>query len=66
MCAFCELSLMKNLKGTDAVLKLFSTSTVFAFLAVTVEFDAGLFDLIARQFRFLPPLNRSCTESQLH
>ena len=31
MCAVCELSWMKNLKGKDAVLKLFSKSTVFAF-----------------------------------
>ena len=35
-------------------------------LAVTVEFDAGQVDLIALQFRFLPPLNRSFTKTQLH
>ena len=28
---------------------------------MTVEFDAGQVDLIALQFRFLPPLNRRCT-----
>ena len=35
-------------------------------LAVTVEFHAGLVDLIAIQFRFLPPLNRSCIKTQLY
>ena len=46
---------MENLKGKDAVLKLFPDSRQVLFslsLAVTVEFDAGLFDLIARQFLF--------------
>ena len=28
-----------------------------------MEFDAGLVDLIALQFRFLPPLNQSCTKT---
>ena len=34
---------------------------------MTVEFDPGQVDLIALQFRFIPPLNmnRSCTETQL-
>ena len=58
---------MKNLKRKDAVLKLFSRQVLFSLsLAVTVEFDAVKIDLIALQFLFLPPLNRSCTKIQLH
>ena len=33
---------------------------------MTVKFDAGYVDLIALQFRFLSPMNRSCTKTQLH
>ena len=37
MCTVCELSWMKNLKGKDAVLKLFSASTFFAFLVSSLR-----------------------------
>ena len=33
---------------------------------MTVKLDAGYVDLIALQFRFLSPMNRSCTKTQLH
>ena len=63
MCAVCELRWMKNWKGRTLCLN-YSRQVLFSLsLAVTVEFDPGPVDLIALQFRFIPPLNRSCVET---
>ena len=61
MCAVCELSWMKNLKGKDAVLKLFSKSTVFAF----PRFDCGIRRWIGRPDCSSISFSSS-TESELH
>ena len=61
MCAVCELSWMKNLKGKDAVPQLSSTGAVFAF----PRCDCGIWRWIGRP-DCVSILFSSFTESELH
>ena len=57
---FANLVESKIWKGRTLCLNYSQQVLFFLSLALTVEFDAGLVDLIALQFCFLPPLNQSC------
>ena len=67
ICApFANLVEWKIWKGRTLCLNYSRQVLLSLSLAVTGEFDAGWLDLIALRFRFLPPLNRNCTKTQLH
>ena len=57
MCTVCQLSKMKNLKRKDAVLKLFSTSTVFAFSRCDWNLAPDRSTCLLFDFVFSPQLN---------
>ena len=61
MCAFCELSLMKNLKGTDAVPKIIFDKYCFRF----PRCDCGISRWIVRPDCSSISFSSS-TESELH